>query len=203
MTRSRQTADWGSRAGLAKIVPSSVAVGSGTGSSDTLGNVTFSGASSVSLNDVFSSTYDRYKILVDGNTSLTSAVSILMRLRVSGSDNTSSNYRWTTIYVRDNSGTPTVGGEGSNGTNTFAVAGSLSSTAGFTAINTIELANPFVSTKNTALTNINYVYDQTTPLGYVYTGGAIMTVTTSYTGFTFYTSSGNMTGTIRVYGYTQ
>jgi hypothetical protein len=32
MTRSRQTADWGSRAGLAKIVPSSVAVGSGTGS---------------------------------------------------------------------------------------------------------------------------------------------------------------------------
>ncbi len=186
--------------GLRLIVPTSVSVGSGSGSVSAVGTVTFSGASSVSLNDVFSSTYDRYKILVDGNTSLTSAVSILMRLRVSGSDNTSSNYRWTSIYLRDNSAAPTVSGEGSNGTNTFAVAGSLSSTAGFTAINTIELANPF-ATKNTALTNINYVYDQSGPLGYVYTGGAIMTVTTSYTGFTLYTSSGTMTGTIQVYGY--
>jgi hypothetical protein len=67
MTRSRQTADWGSRAGLAKIVPSSVAVGSGTGSSDTTGKVTFSGASTVSLNGVFTSSYRNYKIIVSND----------------------------------------------------------------------------------------------------------------------------------------
>ena len=67
MTRSRQTADWGSRAGLAKIVPTSVAVGSGTGSADSLGNVTFSGASSGSLNGCFTSTYDKYKILISSS----------------------------------------------------------------------------------------------------------------------------------------
>ena len=65
MTRSRQTADWGSRAGLAKIVPSSVAVGSGTGSANSLGTVTFSGASSVSLNGCFSSTYDNYRLMLN------------------------------------------------------------------------------------------------------------------------------------------
>ena len=64
MTRSRQTADWGSRAGLAKIVPSSVAVGSGSGSFDANGAISFTGASSISINGCFSATYDVYKVLI-------------------------------------------------------------------------------------------------------------------------------------------
>jgi len=188
-------------AGLVKIIPSSVAVGSGTGSANALGTVTFSGCSNVSLNDVFSATYNNYKIVVEGNTSGTSAAGLAIRMRVSGSDNSSSNYRWTSVYVRDNSAAPTVGGEGSNGTSTYGYAGGFSSTAGFTAISTIELTNPFVSTKNTSLTFTNYLYDQSGPFGYVYTGGTMMTVTTSYTGFTISGYSGNITGTLSVYGY--
>ena len=42
--------------GLIAIVPTSVAVGSGTGSSSGNGLVTFAGVSSVSLNGVFSAT---------------------------------------------------------------------------------------------------------------------------------------------------
>jgi hypothetical protein len=187
--------------GLTLLTPTSIANTSGTASIGTNGTITFNGVTSVSLNDVFSSTYDNYKIIVTGNTSITSATGLLMRLRVSGADNTSSNYRWSTIYARDNAAAPTVGAEGSNGTNTYALVGSLSSTAGFTATNTIELANPFVSTKNTSLNFMTYVYDQVATYGFVYTGGAIMSVTTSYTGFTIYAPSGNITGSVSVYGY--
>jgi hypothetical protein len=97
MTRSRQTADWGSRAGLAKIVPSSVAVGSGTGSASALGTVTFSAVSSVSLNDVFSSTYNHYRIVSDIQTSVANP-ELDFRYRVSGSDNSTSNYYFTGFY---------------------------------------------------------------------------------------------------------
>jgi len=51
--------------GTRLIIPSSVAVGSGSGSVSTSGTVTFSGASSVSINDVFSATYDTYQIVTD------------------------------------------------------------------------------------------------------------------------------------------
>jgi len=99
MTRSRQTADWGSRAGLAKIVPSSVAVGSGTGSASTTGTVTFSGCSSVSLNDVFSATYDDYKIVI--NVESAGAPELGIRMRVSGSDNSSSIYYSQRLRAQD------------------------------------------------------------------------------------------------------
>jgi hypothetical protein len=85
MTRSRQTADWGSRAGLAKIVPTSVTVGSGSGSASALGTVTFSGCSSVSLNGVFSSAYNNYKVLVNVNSIDSTGTNIIyLRFGTSG-----------------------------------------------------------------------------------------------------------------------
>jgi hypothetical protein len=50
--------------GMRLIVPTSVAVGSGSGSVSTQGAVTFSGASSVSVNECFNSTYTAYKIIL-------------------------------------------------------------------------------------------------------------------------------------------
>jgi hypothetical protein len=166
-----------------------------------LNTTSFSGVVTQSINDVFSATYDRYRILVEGTNASTSAVSILMRMRVSAADNSSSNYRWTTVYQRDNSGAPTVAGEGSNGTTTsFSLAG-LSSTAGYPSPLSVELVNPFAA-KHTSMSYQNYYYDQTGPLGIGYVGSGAMTVTTSYTGFTLISSpSTNMTGTVSVYGY--
>jgi len=54
--------------GMKMIVPSSVAVGSGSGSIATQGTVSFSSASSISLNSCFSSTYDSYKIMFTNTT---------------------------------------------------------------------------------------------------------------------------------------
>jgi hypothetical protein len=121
-------------------------------------------------------------------------------MRVSGSDNSSSNYRWSMGYQRDNAATPTFVGEGSNGTSTsFNLAG-LSSTAGYYSPVTVQLKNPFSSTKHTGYNFANYYYDQFGTIGYSFTGSGAMTVTTSYTGFTIICSN-NMTGSVSVYGY--
>jgi LysM repeat protein len=50
--------------GTRMVVPSSISVGSGSGSVSTSGAVTFSGASSVTLDNVFNSTYDTYMLNV-------------------------------------------------------------------------------------------------------------------------------------------
>jgi len=195
MTRSRQTADWGSRAGLAKIVPSSVAVGSGTGSASTTGLVTFSGVSSVSLNDVFSATYQNYKIVFT-STSVTSVVAsnLRMRMRVGGSDNTGSNYKFGMTQF--------AGAYDDNQTSTSATSMMLHRYLRADGVyGNFEVYNPFA-------TNYTGVYSTSLNPNYGVTTGcfsyASTTVTTSYTGFTLFidNSSGElMTGTLSVLGY--
>ena len=197
MTRSRQTADWGSRAGLAKVIPSSVAVGSGTGSADSLGNVTFSGASTVSLNDVFSVTYDNYKIIISLTAQTGGSTDLALRLRVSGSDNsTGGNYRWSGSYVASNGSSITGIFSGASDT-TFRVA-----TIDQQSFCELTIFNPFATQETSFISNA--IDMNSTPVAFNSNRGGQMTVTTSYTGFTLINAGGGtITGTVRVYGYTQ
>ena len=77
--------------GMKMVVPTSVAVGSGSGSVDTNGAVTFSGASSVSLNGCFTSAYQNYSIIVNDDSASATGYQ-LFRLRTNGTDNSTSNY---------------------------------------------------------------------------------------------------------------
>ena len=193
MTRSRQTADWGSRAGLAKIVPSSVAVGSGTGSATALGTVSFSGASSVSLNDVFNATYDNYLIRFNIS-AISTGASTSFRFRVSGSDNSSTQYKWDGFYNRWNGG---VAANYTGGITLTYFDMHYLSTYG-RAINEINLFSPYLN-EYTLGTNAVVSHD-----GEQYTvrNGWHYDATTSFTGFSAYRSAGTMTGTVSVYGYT-
>jgi hypothetical protein len=189
MTRSRQTADWGSRAGLAKIVPSSVAVGSGTGSASALGTVTYTGVSSVSLNDVFNSTYTNYRIV--GEFSSSTDQEVFLRLRASGSDLSTSVYRVGLLQLG------------------VGIASALSATAN-TSYNSLYLSN------NGSAQAAGFVADIVAPnktqakffssqgtgrLGYW--SVAQIQDASAYTGFTILCTGGTtMTGTISVYGYT-
>ncbi len=84
--------------GLVPIVPTSVAVGSGTGTANANGQVTFTTASSVSLNGVFSATYKNYLVIFNEDTASTTSA-IQFRMRLAGTDNsTASSYR--TQYIR-------------------------------------------------------------------------------------------------------
>jgi hypothetical protein len=195
MTRSRQTADWGSRAGLAKIVPSSVAVGSGTGSADSLGTVTFTGASSLSLNGCFTSTYRNYKVIVDANTSVDSYIQMYMR--ASGTNNTSANYGSGFVYQDTNTGAsnPSKDVQGNNTSSSFYRIGYF-----------LTGDNPYMfDVFQPQVTGKTYgTFQQSRQDGVVLSGGFIHTdATKSFDGFTIFPTSGTFTGTAKIYGYTQ
>ena len=189
MTRSRQTADWGSRAGLAKIVPTSVAVGSGTGSSDSLGNVTFSSVSSVSLNGCFSSVYNNYRIIINITSASGTGDRIRFQLRASGS-NTTSNYATNGFYWQLNGGA-----SGLEGTQSQYIVMGYSSGTSWTH-NVSDIISPFLSAP-TATIGLTVRGD-----AYAVTSAGLQSDSTSFDGFTISpVNAVNITGTIRVYGY--
>jgi len=194
MTRSRQTADWGSRAGLAKIVPSSVAVGSGTGSASTLGTVTFSGASSVSLNSCFSSVYDNYKIIItltasSGNPTLT------LRVRIGSTDKTAADYYFGGF--NNSIGGASLGQYRGNAATAFTV-GDISSAQAARYFTIMDMANPFNATATKATYQGHYGNASDF---WAYGVGGMIADSTSYDGFTLISSTGTFTGTISVLGY--
>jgi len=176
--------------GMKLIVPTSA----DNGTVGATGAVTFSGASSVSVNDVFSATYDNYAILLNIDDCSAAAVSTFLRLRISGTDNSSNNYYWCLAFVPF-SGTATVTGVNGNGlTNKFNIGYTNSGSGGSSYV---YLSNPFrnFKTRYFAPMGGNAAADATL------TRSGETSVTTSYTGFTILPDSGTFTGTVRVYGY--
>ena len=192
MTRSRQTADWGSRAGLAKIVPSSVAVGSGTGSADSLGTVTFTGVSSVSLNSVFSSKYDNYRINVRLSAATATDPNLIIYGRIGTTDNTTNTVSEQISQYAGN----LYGSE-----STVARFGVTSANyANFSQYN-IEMKSPNIATTTIYNSSGAYVASSGVPyqilvMGYVFSNQ-------QFDGFTILPASGTFTGTVSIYGYTQ
>ena len=184
MTRSRDLADLGGNAatlekqGLTLIKTES-----------------FSGVTTVNVNDVFSATYNNYLTLFDITTA-TAVSGLRLRMRVSGSDNTSSQYRYVSLTPTDNSATWV--NSRSDGTATYIDdIGRIDD--GFGASGYFNLFSPFA-------TNLTRIVGSSSGSGAAginnqrtFTGQ--LTVTTSYTGFTFIAASGNITGSYSVYGY--
>jgi hypothetical protein len=197
MTRSRQTADWGSRAGLAKIVPSSVAVGSGTGSASTTGTVTFTAVSSVSLNDVLSTTYDNYQIRVNFTSSTSN--NLTLRFRTSGADGSTGEYGYA-LYQMTTNQTVAFTGAQAGATSLLLCPGE----SGPYSSLTLNLANPFSSIINTSYTWQAARASNSSPYLYNYSGagldGQAAGKVASRTGLSLIASTGTITGTISVYG---
>ncbi len=151
----------------------------------TLINTTsFSAVASQSFNDVFSATYNNY--LIRGDIDDTSGAGANFRLRVGGSDNSSSNYRYSRIYIGNTNATGLTGE--SNQTSTGFLLGDLSTQTGIE----ILLFSPFLTKLTTFRQGLNNDYSVTT--------SGTMTVTTSYTGFTIVFGS-SATGELSVYGF--
>ena len=179
--------------GLAKIVPTSIAVGSGSGSVDANGNVTFSSASSVSLNGCFSSAYDNYRIVFNKLTSPGNAF-IYLRMRASGTDNTPANYNSSWWGTRSSNTSFTNGAQNQ----TFMLAIPCREVAFGGA--TMDMYSPFL-TDVTGMT-CQWNGGESGQFNFGGTGGNLYN-TTSFDGITFYLSAAStFSGTIRVYGYT-
>jgi hypothetical protein len=154
-----------------------------------LSNSSFSGAvSSQSLNNVFDATYTNYRIIIKINAFSTADV-FKMRFRVSGADNTTSDYRYMGSNQLDPWTNTTYG-------NTFWVIHRYQRANGMHFV--ADIFNPFVTNYTTMLSLSAQVGQD--PGVNTFGGGFI--ATTSFTGFTIFPDGGTMSdGTIKVYGY--
>lgn len=186
MTKARDLASGGF--GLVLVKPSSVVGGTDNGK----GTVNFSGVNTISLNDVFSSTYTNYYMALNVDSG-TSNNNILFRFRVSNADNTSNVYRRAGTYAGLESATS---GFDSNVLNTYFYLGTFLNGA-YPATSNVEIMNPFKTTRT-------YVWTRDIANGGTYFNwnyANAHTNETSFTGCTIYTDGGTITGSVSVYGY--
>lgn len=171
-----------------------VNLGTLSGASDSglvhINTTSFSAVASQSINDVFSSTYDNYKIFLTITNNATLGACYI-RLRAAGTDNSASNYAAAGQGVTDNN----------SARNTLQTLGSSGMKVGYAAASgimhsDITMFNPFA----TEITSMyaNTINTDTNTVGNT-TAASRMTVTTSYDGFTII-PAGNITGIVRVYG---
>lgn len=174
--------------GLKRVVPTSVA-GSGVSFDNETGLVTFSASTSVSLNGCFTSSFRNYLIIA--NVTAKSAESnVQMRMRLSGTDASgATDY----TYQRTFSNAATV-------TTARVVSNFWELEAGVLATADIEakVFSPMLAER----TRINSLAVSSTDLSiYTSTVGGRHLQSTAYDGMSLVPTSGNMTGTLKVYGY--
>ena len=155
-----------------------------------LNTTSFSAVSSQSINDVFSSTYDNYRIVADfvGSTGTNNN----MRLRVSGADNTTSNYMRQYIYASST----TIAAARSNSQTTWLLGDHGTSRT----INIVDLVSPNLAQVTGGIHFSAMYYNSATENAWLQNGLGF-NATTQFTGFSIYPSSGTITGTVSVYGY--
>lgn len=173
------------------ITPTSIVVAGGTASVGQFGKVSFSAATSLSLDGVFSSTYDNYMIVVRGKNG-TGAVEMRLRLRASGTDNTTAS-----SYVSQALSATSTTVTAFRDTQSYAVFSYIYDTqrAGYTCyMFGPNLAQP------TAMRVVSAADDTSAR---VYDNAMTHNQSTSYDGFTLYPGSSSLSGEIAVYGCNQ
>lgn len=149
---------------------------------------TFSAASTVSVDNLFSSNYENYRLLIQFSRSTT--INPNMQLRASGSA-TASNYQIQGIFG-DNT---TISGSRSSGAANWDIFGGNGAGNVFQVID-LYGPNLAANTGGMAWTNNNY---STTIISLNYM--IAQNSTTQFTGVQINTNTGNITGTIWTYGY--
>lgn len=154
----------------------------------------FSAQSTVSINNCFTSTYNTYRVLL-AITGLSSDLTLSLRLRVSGSDNSTSNYYRQTM---GGSGSTVAAGEASGQTSWDA--GSIDGpNSDFRYVFSFDIFGPQAATR-TLMNGVRarFASDGTGAVEAVYNA---FQANTQFDGISILTSTGNITGTARVYGY--
>ena len=170
--------------GLVPVAPTSVEIATGSGSLSGY-TTTFSGATSVSLNGVFSSDYLSYRIVVTGLSAASSA-DFNMRLRASGSDNTASSYRYGRVFCGLLDATA-LSSSVNITTNVFRMAYVGTTQSGVS----IDVYSPMVTGRTTATAVSASQYSMSF--------GGIFNNTNNFDGLTF--SGGTFSGRMVVYAY--
>ena len=186
MTRAR---DVSSRGGLTQVIPTSVTVGSGSGSVGPNGLITFTGSSSIAIDGCFTSTYTDYQAVLNISTS-TATANHKLNYRASGGTNSTANYFYGAVAIVF--GSATVQGSQSPGANDIIEGSRADSGApSFTIYN-------FGAPQAVSRTHVQAFTTDTSVTRQV---GALFNATTQFDGFVLTPTSGTITGTLRIYGY--
>jgi len=153
-----------------------------------IATTSFTASSAVNLNDIFSTTYHNYMVVL--NITATSGTGNLQaRMRVAGADNTTSNYHSVYEYID------------SAGATTGSTKTASQSYWQFSFISSEELSIPF----NVAMPFQSNKTSVSIPafmagITYKVTSAGFFNATTSFTGMSFLTSAGTITGEAIIYG---
>lgn len=146
---------------------------------------------SLTVDNVFTTTYDNYKIVITGTASAITPMRFNMRTTAPASD-TSAFYDYAAIRV--NAGTGTVNSAYAAGNSNLFIT-DLFTARNFSA--TLELQSPRLAANTFINGFTNYVANTD-----FYVSNNSVRTTTQYAGFTVYQQSGNFTTiTAKVYGY--
>jgi hypothetical protein len=152
-----------------------------------LNTTSFSAVASQSVNSVFTSSYANYRVMVDFVGS--GDMDITCRLRTSGTDNSSATYSTRRVSLRESYITTA-----STTATSFHCAVGRATNKSSTII---DFFNPQVAVQTNAIS----IGQEPGSLGIIDVNGLTFRNTTQFDGFSLIASSGNITGTIRVYGY--
>jgi hypothetical protein len=153
-----------------------------------LNTTSFSGVSSQSVNDVFSATYDNYRLVFNYLGSANSTARL--KWRVAGADNSSNVYYSQGILASTTSVTASADGPVTTG----HILGQHVTVRSM--LSTYDVGNPFAAL-NTQFLGMR-AKDGEFELKL-----AAYDAATSFTGFTIIPASGTITGTVSVYGYSK
>ena len=160
-----------------------------------INTTTFTAQSSVSINSIFSASFENYKVLVNITDASPTNQALLMRLRASGSDNSTGNYVTNELYQTST----TVGGRVNFTGNDDWYLGIVDATFDDRYSANLEIIAPQAATNTKALLDSGNA--SSTGDYYQNRHALFFNAATQFDGFSLFLTSGNITGTIRVYGY--
>jgi len=156
-----------------------------------LADTDFTGVNSVVFDNVFTSTYRNYKAVISIKPA-NNNVALQYKVRDGSGDITSSNYDYKALYALNyNSNAFVNGGAQANGTGGLIIAGATQNVAyhGF-----IDILEPNIA-ERTGLIGMQ------TGTGHLLSHSGSFNLTTQLTGIKFKAGSGNISGSIQIYGY--
>ena len=151
----------------------------------------FTTAAAANFNNVFTSTYENYRLLIQVQSSTQS--NLLFRMRVGGADATGADYYNVAAHQRTNGTiiTPTSGNPGAFATINILQGGTRQT--GSYEISMPQLARPTDATFSAVSQDAGGFF--------ITTGGFRHGLATAYDGFTIYPNTGTITGKVQLFGY--
>jgi len=153
-----------------------------------INTTTFTSQASVSINNVFTSAYQNYRLVL--NILGVSGTNLRFRMRASGTDDTGSNYASQYVY---GSNTSITGARETGQTAAWFISASTS----YEVIAAYDIGSPQLA-KQTSVVGSHVFASSTVE---VITWAANHNQATAYDGITFLIPGGSFTGTARIYGY--